>query len=458
MARAELADLDREPAPARPRPPRAPSGRKLVPWIGPGLVWMVSAVGTGSVLFTPRVASEYRYTLLWVLLGVCALMWVMIREAARYSIVTGDSLLEGFDHLPGPRHWAVWVILVPQVVAAVAGIAGLASVAGSAFGTALGGDHRHWGAGLITVAAVLVITDGYRIVERGARVLAGVLVAITVVAAVGVAPPPSDLATGLVPSLPTDPDLYVIVPWIGTILAGSMGIVWFSYWTAARGYGGRSALSEQGEDEDPTEAFDDEERRHRLAGWIRTMSWAAGLGVVAGTVVLVSYLVLGAELLAPDGVLPEGEDVAGDLSRLLSDVWGRTGFWLMILSITVAIGGSVFANQDGWGRSFADMTLIVRDGRSVRGLGRRRLTMVYVATVTGLVPLGVVLAVSDPVAIMSVSGLVAALHTPFIVGLILLVNRRQLPAGLRPGTAVATLMVLSAVLYAGVGALQVFAA
>ena len=74
--------------------PSPPSGLDKLKWYGPGLLWMLSAVGTGSILFTPRVASAYQYDLLWVLLLVVFFMWVMIREMARFSVVTGRSMLE----------------------------------------------------------------------------------------------------------------------------------------------------------------------------------------------------------------------------------------------------------------------------------------------------------------------------------------------------------------------------
>ncbi|BBI64808.1 hypothetical protein HSBAA_61140 [Vreelandella sulfidaeris] len=39
-------------------------------------------------------------------------------------------------------------------------------------------------------------------------------------------------------------------------------------------------------------------------------------GVVGGLVVIFSFLVLGAELLAPEGIMPEGPEVAVDLTSI----------------------------------------------------------------------------------------------------------------------------------------------
>lgn len=162
-------------------------------------------------------------------------MWVMIREAGRYTVVTGETLLEGFHRLPGRRNWAVWLVFLPQLVAAVAGVAGLAALLGSVFKAAIGGNHVLYGVGMIALAAALVAAGKYKGVEKVAQILAGILIAITVVAAVQVMPSPATLAGGLVPTVPEDADIYFIVPWVGTILAGSMGIIWYSYWAATRG-------------------------------------------------------------------------------------------------------------------------------------------------------------------------------------------------------------------------------
>lgn len=160
------------------------------------------------------------------------------------------------------------------------------------------------------------------------------------------------------------------------------------------------------------------------------------------------------------------------VTRLFSEVWGRAGEYLLLAAIIIALGGSVLANQDGWGRSFADMTLILtRDKRAagdpgpadnaLHWLERRtglpmferrylkNLKRLFVLTVTGLIPIGIILAFKDPVAVMSASGIIAALHTPFIALAALYVNRTRLPKTLRPGLFITLCMAASGLFYLG---------
>ena len=129
----------------RGRIPVPPVGWKRIAWLGPGLIWMLSAAASGELLFTPRVAALYGYALLWALVLALALKLLINREIGRYTVCTGRGLLEGFADLPGPRGWAVWLILIPQVVVAVASIAGLAGGAASAATVELSGSiERGW--------------------------------------------------------------------------------------------------------------------------------------------------------------------------------------------------------------------------------------------------------------------------------------------------------------------------
>lgn len=461
----------------RYRVPDPPEGKNRIKWYGPGLLWMLSAVGTGSILFTPRVASAYEYQLLWILLVVVLFMWVMIREMARYSIVTGQTMLEGMHTLSGPRNWAVWVIFVPQLLAAAIGIAGLAAVVGSALGAFLPGANTLYAMAMVVTSTLFTASGRYALIEIFSRVMALALMIMAIVTAAIVFPDLAPIARGLTLQWPSSPDYYIILPWVGTILAGSMGIVWFGYWTATRGFGG-GLQSREPDDEMPDDSRQEMERTGpkphaervaHLKRWIRTMTATAALGVIGGLVVIFSFLVLGAELLAPEDIMPEGPKVAVDLTNIFSDVWGEIGRYVLLAAIVIALGGSILANQDGWGRSFADMTLIVTRAhreagnsswlsRSLSALDRwlpwpvferRWLKRLYIVVVTGIVPLLILLAFSDPVQVMSVSGIIAAAHTPFIALAALYVNRTRLPTELRPGGVATVTMTIAGLFYLG---------
>ncbi|MDK3159301.1 Nramp family divalent metal transporter [Kamptonema cortianum] len=349
--------------------PKPPQGWKQLKWYGPGLMWMISSVGSGSVLFTPRVGSRYGYEYLWALLIVILFMWVMIREVGRYTVVTGKTILDGYRDLPGPKNWAIWLIFVPQIVAAVVTIAGIGALAGSALMLAFPGNQAIYATALIVLSAILVISGQYQRVEQAASVMAGLLIVAVIVAAIQVFPEWGEFTGGLVPGIGDDFDLEFLLPWLGFILAGAAGIMWFSYWVAAREYGGPvegDLENDETSNRNGSQDWEDEDlqqrRRDRLKKWLRVMSTTAAIGVVGGGLVIIAFLILGAELLRPEGIIPEGIRVAEDLTTLLSEVWGEFGYWLLLGSIAIALGGTIVANQDGWPRMFADATLILKGG------------------------------------------------------------------------------------------------
>src|SRR5687768_6388988 len=106
--------------------------KEKLKWLGPGFLWMVSAAGSGELLFTPRVGALYGYTLIWAMTAAVILKWFINREIGRYTVCTGKTIIDGFGQLPGPRNWAIYLILIPQLLVAVATIAGLAGSSATA--------------------------------------------------------------------------------------------------------------------------------------------------------------------------------------------------------------------------------------------------------------------------------------------------------------------------------------
>ncbi len=428
--------------------PPAPRGRERLRWLGPGFLWMVSAAGSGELLFTPRIGSIYGYSLVWALAATVTLKWFINREIGRYTVSTGRSLLQGFARLPGPSRWAVWLIVAPQLVVAVATIAGLAGSAGTALVLILPGDVRVWTIGAVLASTALVLWGRYRGVERVATAFALALGAASIAAAASVFRSPGELAAGLRPQLPETADPAEILPWLGFMLSGAAGMIWYSYWLRSKGYGAAGA-SPNGLDAHDLGPAD----RRAARGWIRQMTIDNSVAVIGTLVVTLAFLILGAELLRPEGLVPEEDRVAEVLGRLLGDIWGRVGFWFMVLAVFVGFWDTVLSDQDGFGRMFADgMRTIAAPlgsvGRRFAAVPEERLRRVLVVVLLTALPITLYLILGDPITLLKIAGGIEAAHIPLVAGLTLFLGARELPRDLRPTTSVMVITALAGAFFA----------
>jgi Mn2+/Fe2+ NRAMP family transporter len=420
--------------------PEPPRGWARLAWLGPGFLWMVSAAGSGELLFTPRVGAMHGYTLLWAMLVAVALKWFVNREVGRFAVCTGQTLLQGFGDLPGPRGWAVWFILVPQLFVAVTAIAGLGGGAATALILALPGSATLWMIVSVLAATALVGFGKYGVVERAATLI-GVGIAIAAVsAAVAVKPAVGDVAAGLRPRLGADIDYGEILPWLGFMLSGAAGLIWYSYWTVAKGYG---AAGRSGKRASPSIAAPD---IARLRGWLAQMTLDTTVAVVGTCLVAGAFLVLGAELLRPHGLVPEEQRVAATLGRLLGDVWGRPAYWFMVLGVFVGFWDTVLSDQDGHGRMFADGSRQLLP--ALRKLPEPVVRRAIVLTLVTICPIGLYLLVGEPVQLLKWAGAIEAAHIPVVAALTLHLNRTRLPAALRPSWPVAAMTSLAGLFFA----------
>jgi Mn2+/Fe2+ NRAMP family transporter len=415
-----------------------PRGWRRVAALGPGFLWMVSAAGSGELLFTPRVGALYGYTLLWAMVGAVVLKWFVNREIGRFAVCTGTGIVDGFAALPGPRCWAVWLILVPQTVVAVAAIAGLAGSAATALALVLPGDVRLWAVASIVASTALVAWGRYRVVEIIAACL-GIGLALAATAAAVSVGPSVELAAGLVPRVAADVDLAEVVPWLGFMLSGAAGMMWYSYWIVAKGYGvrlvaGDAAAEGAAAGEVDPRALPDEDRA-RLRGWLRQMTLDTTVAVAGTFVVTAAFLVLGTELLRPRGLVPDEDRIAEVLGELLGGVWGPVGFWFMVAAVFVGFQDTVLSDQDGHGRLFANGTRRLLQAAGVRGrwLDEARLRRLFVLTLASALPIAVYLAAGQPVTLLAIAGVVEAAHIPLVAALTLYLGRTRLPRDLQPG-------------------------
>lgn len=412
------------------RIPESPQGWQRLKWLGPSFLWMLSAAGSGELLFTPRIAALYGYSLLWALLAAVILKWFINGEIGRFTVCTGASLLEGFKQLPGPRNWAIWLILVPQVVVAITTVAGLTSAAATALILVTGGTIGLWTTIIIVVTAAIVLKGQYEGVEKISSYIGIARTVAVVAAAIFIFPKIGELASGLVPQVPANIEYQEILPWLGFMLAGAAGLVWYSYWIEARGYG--AATGKREEPLDPSQLS--QEQRNRLRGWITQMNISNTLAVVGALLAALAFLILGGELLRPEGLVPKESEIAATLGRLLGDLWGSFGFWFMVAIVFVTFCSTTLSGQDGFGRMFADGTQIILGGFGVRGrwTNEKFLQRVYIVVLLAILPIAVYFIFGQPVALLQTAGAIEAAHIPIVTGLTLYLNRQMLPLELQP--------------------------
>ncbi|MFB2771186.1 Nramp family divalent metal transporter [Pelatocladus sp. BLCC-F211] len=405
--------------------PDSPQGWDNLKWLGPSFLWMLSAAGSGELLFTPRIAALYGYALLWALLAAVILKWFINGEVGRFSVCTGATILEGFKQLPGPKNWAIWLILLPQIVVAISTVAGLAGAAATAIILVSGGSVQLWTVIIIVVTAAIVLLGQYNVVEKISSYVGIARTVAVVAAAIFVFPDVRQLAAGLVPQIPQNVKYQEILPWLGFMLAGAAGLMWYSYWVEARGYG---AASVKGQESIDPKQLNPQERK-KLRGWLNLMTISNTLAVVGALLAALSFLILGGELLRPQGLVPKENQVAETLGSLLGDLWGPFGFWFMVAIVFITFCSTVLSVEDGFGRMFADGTQIILQGFGVQGrwTNEKFLQRVYIVVLLVALPIAIYLFVGEPVALLQTAGGIEAAHIPIVTGLTLYLNHRMLP-------------------------------
>jgi Mn2+/Fe2+ NRAMP family transporter len=395
--------------------------------MGPGIIWMTSAIATGELLLTPRIASLYGYTVLWIMVLAIALKALIAREIGRYAVVTGGSLLQGFNVLGGPRNWAVWVMIAPQVVVAVATIIGMVGATSSAIIILLPGGFLFWALVALTSSIALVAVGKYRGVEVASIIMSVAITVALVITAALLLPEIGELLGGLVPTV-EGLDFTEVLPWVGFMMSGAAGLVWYSYWLSARGFGSARPQSPTG----GQIADVGVQQINNLRGWIRLMTISTMVASALILILLIALLVLGAELLRPEGLVPQGEEITAVLSRLLGDVWGPIGAWTMVLAAFTAFWSTVIANLDGWTRMFTEGTDMLAGRAASRLPSPRALRFVFLVGLMGIVPAVLLIGGIEPVAFLLLAGTIEAIQIPFVAGVTLYLNATHLPTGLRP--------------------------
>ncbi|WP_326686989.1 Nramp family divalent metal transporter [Streptomyces sp. NBC_01795] len=319
--------------------------------LGPGLVLSAAVVGSGELITTTSLGAKAGFALLWlVIVSTGVKVWVQM-ELARWTILNGRPALDGFRDV-GPRigrlSWINWVWIgmdfakMFQRGGIIGGTAAACSILLPIHGAALSTSSLTIWALIVTGGAILILQTGkYHVVERVEVV--GITLKTVITLGLALALPltafgygTEQLAGGLSFQIPAG-TVGIALAMFGITGVGADEMTTYTYWCLEKGYA-RWTGPDDGS----------EERARRAEGWLKVMRLDVAVSWLVCTICTLSFYVIGASVLHPQGLMPEGNDMITTLSRIYTDTLGPWAEYLflagaiaVLFSVTVASSASV---------------------------------------------------------------------------------------------------------------------
>ena len=218
--------------------------------IGPGLVFVMSVAGTAEIVSNSAAGASYGYSLIWAVGLAVIFRYVWVGTSAKYVLVTGETLLQGYGRL---GNWLVWVVLAGAVlyrhVTNLYKIAIMGSAADALLHLPTAHSAAVWSLFLCSIAFAMMFWGGYPVVERSCKFLIAIMGGSMVAAALFSHPQPAAILRGaLIPGFPKDQGFHSVVLLITALIgsgAGSMTNLTYSYFIYEKGWRDVSCLKRQ---------------------------------------------------------------------------------------------------------------------------------------------------------------------------------------------------------------------
>ncbi len=338
----------------------------LLRHFGPGMILMMTGIGTSHLISAPVAGGRFAYALLWCIPVAYIFKYYGFEMAFRFTHATGRSMLDAYS--TAWKKWPLWYVLVTTLLQCVVGQAGrlIAAAAVLYYFSAeyLGLDIPIPVHGLsLGILSVAIILKGkYHVLEVVSKILAGMLF-VSSVGVYLVAPAPlSEMGNFFRVQIPGGSWL-IIAAFLGLLPTGIDVSLQASEWGKAKRVGMgriRSILEEQGiaRPFDPFRsgkedlAVDvDQLPPHALEycrRWFHIGLWDFRIGHVVSFLMACIFLLLAAVWIYPSPV--QGNAVIGEIGRVFSESVGPAMMIVFILGSFAATLSTAFNYFDGWPR------------------------------------------------------------------------------------------------------------
>ena len=350
-----------------PLPETNPRG--LLRHFGPGLILMMTGIGTSHLVTAPAAGGRFGYALLWCIPVAYIFKYYGFEMAFRFTNATGRSMLDAYTTAPGK--WPVWYVLITTIIQCALGQAGRLAAAAAVlfyvFSEYLGLGLPSWayGLGLGVLSVGIILYGRYAAVELATKLLAGLLFVSTVGVYLFEPAPLGEMGRFFVVETPEGSWL-IIAAFLGLLPTGMDVSLQASEWGKAKRVG-MGRIREQLERDGLARRFDafgskstdlavdvsklPAHAQEYCRRWFRIGIWDFTLGHIVSFVLAVIFLLLAAVWLYPSEVA--GNAVIGEIARIFTDSIGPGMMLIFLLGAFAATFSTAFNYFDGWPRVVA---------------------------------------------------------------------------------------------------------
>lgn len=442
----------------------------MIAALGPGVIFMALAQGSGELIWWPYIIAKYGLTFLFLLLPACLLQFPVTYEIGRYTLLTGESIFQGFIRLNRILAVLLWVLMMLSFLwfgaFAAAGGTSLAALTNLPSGWSPRGQTLFWAylSMLLFLSAILLSKVIYRLVE-------GFMWGVALLTLVGLpwasAHPdalkmiPSFLKGLFIPQWPMprawDPaDATKLLTAITFAGLGGFWTLFYSYWIRDKGIGmahyiGRITGPITGKPEvipaSGSVPAEDGGLAH-IARWRRFLFWDVSIGIGGNILTTLMTCLLAYALLFPKGLLPDHYELAVVQSRFFEVSWGWVGRMLFLVVAAAFLSDTWLATVDAVSRIHIDC-LYGFFPRS-RAIPVRSWYLFFLLLLTAVTSITVLL--DEPGPLILLSAVIGFIGTVLFSVALIFLNHvylpRHLPASARPGRVNLFFLCLSCLAYA----------
>lgn len=415
--------------------------------LGPGVIWLALAQGSGELIWWPYIVAKYGLGFLFLLIPACLLQWPLNVEIGRYTMLTGESVWQGFARLHRGFALGLWLLMAASFLwfggFASAGGEALAALTRFPAGWDPGAQKLFWGYASVAVcfSALIFSRAAYVMIER-------VMLVVAVVTVVGLlwacthpdvrAGLPSFMSGLFVPRWPADrtwdpADATRLLTAVTFAGLGGFWTLFYSSWLREKGVGmashmGRltSPVTGRGEfvEDSGFSPAPQPALPARLRGWTRFLWADAGIGVFGNLLTTLASCLLAWVLLFPQQKIPTAQELVTFQADYFALSWGSMGHAMFLLVAAAFLADTWLATVDAVAHTHTEMTRIFFPRVAARWTYR---TTYYAWLVALTAITSVTMARESPATLILTSAVIGFVGTVLYSAALVVLNYRLLP-------------------------------